>query len=102
RHEAPRLASNFLNVRHISKLPSRRVARFFAGNPAFAVLCFAHRQVERQLVLQVAIQLLPLEERLYPHPVAHDRLPQFTTCRQPDRSENFLSPRDFPTVSLLE
>src|SRR5207237_10269042 len=50
---------------------------------------FAHRQVERQLVLQVAIQLLPLEERLYPHPVVHDRLPQFTMCRQPDRSENY-------------
>src|SRR5205823_3414339 len=85
RDEAPGFPAGLFDAHHISKLPPRCIVRFLAFNAALAVLRFAHRQMKHQLILQVPIQLLPLEKRLHFCPKFHDKFSLLSaTC--------FLSP----------
>src|SRR5438874_11991810 len=74
RDKTPRFPARFLDARDVAEVPSRRVPRLLSLHPPLAVLLFAHRQMKRKLVLQVAVELLGLEQRLHSHPVAHGML----------------------------
>src|SRR5690349_949341 len=101
RHEAPRSATSFLDAHQIPKLPPRRVARFVCGNSPLAVLLLAHRQMKRQFIPQVPIQLLPLEQRLHSHPVAHIHFSAIVSARASFPSPESLFPTPFASLSRL-
>ena len=81
RREAPRLAAGFLDARDVSELAPRRILRLFRRYPCSALLFLAHRQVKRQLFIQVLFQLPPPEERPHPRPNSHNYSSKHTEIR---------------------
>ena len=56
RRERPHVARLLLQVRHVAEPASRFVARGVGAQPVRPVIRLAHREMKRQLVVQIAIE----------------------------------------------
>jgi hypothetical protein len=64
RYECPHLPAPLFQTGRVSEQAARSVTGFFGSHPGAAVFFFAHGQVKRDFVMEIAIQLRPLPKRL--------------------------------------